>query len=78
MKIIQWEIALEELIASGQNQGLRSCGFCFRRCQTKNTLTKSFDLLFLEVKKKRFAHSRISFKEHDPNSKTFQGLGSTP
>ena len=38
----------------------------------KNLLTNSIFLLFLEIKK-FFAYSTI-FKDHDPNSRTFQGL----
>ena len=75
MKNNQWQIALEDLLL-GENQASKVAVFVLQCCQIKNVLTNSkFSPLFLKIKKKIFfAHYRI-FKDHDPNSRTFQGLG---
>ena len=58
-------------VDSGQKSSLAESIFVLECCQSKNIWTNNKFLLFGEVKKKVFLHSRI-FKDHDPNSRTFQ------
>ena len=64
MKNNQWQIALGDLFLEKNRRD-----FCFRKFshQTANCYN------FWKLSNIFFAHSRI-FKDHDPNSRTFQGL----
>ena len=59
---------------NGQKSGLAKSRFLFYTAVISKVLFKTISLclLILEIKKDIFAHSRV-FKDHDPNSRIFQG-----
>ena len=71
MKNNQWQVDLEDLLLD-KIRPWEVTVFVLRCCH-KKYFKKLLIFVILEINKKCLAHSRI-FKDHDPNSRTFQGL----